>query len=377
MSNHLRHCPKHRKPLPCAHCALVQKPAVVETAAPDPPITAPVEVLPVQPVAKKRGRPPKGGRAMTVTERKQQQRRNADAKQEDSECRDLIAKVLRKLRVGKSAPDEKVLSANSLAEKTANDAVGLHAMVANLKAMSIADLQNFYDSLRSFSDSTGQLPNERSGEKDRKDGQSEVEGLIGQLEYAPARATRSDGHGPDAFDKPKHSADKADTPALQIKLPSDPDALMELRHQAIEQMAASYKCSVCGLLCDTTEVLSQHLNERYETGMAQLERLALLQEFSYGMETQIADTQAKITENRHPLAIQIWMTRLEKERKKEGRLARRLERRGKQAAKVLQAEERERLALQAETEAWGIKDKTKSPGEKRVDPDPPPRTGFS
>ena len=27
MSSHLRHCPKHRKPLPCAHCALTAKPA--------------------------------------------------------------------------------------------------------------------------------------------------------------------------------------------------------------------------------------------------------------------------------------------------------------------------------------------------------------
>src|SRR5258708_22056093 len=27
MSNHLRYCPKHRKPLPCPHCALTAKPA--------------------------------------------------------------------------------------------------------------------------------------------------------------------------------------------------------------------------------------------------------------------------------------------------------------------------------------------------------------
>jgi hypothetical protein len=36
MSSHLRHCPKHRKPLPCAHCALTQKPAL----APTPEIAA-------------------------------------------------------------------------------------------------------------------------------------------------------------------------------------------------------------------------------------------------------------------------------------------------------------------------------------------------
>jgi len=33
-SNHLRHCPKHRKPLPCLHCALIAASAVV--AEPEP-----------------------------------------------------------------------------------------------------------------------------------------------------------------------------------------------------------------------------------------------------------------------------------------------------------------------------------------------------
>src|SRR5258708_36165164 len=33
MSNHLRHCPKHKKPLPCAHCALAAKPAQVPAVA--------------------------------------------------------------------------------------------------------------------------------------------------------------------------------------------------------------------------------------------------------------------------------------------------------------------------------------------------------
>jgi hypothetical protein len=33
MSAHLRHCPKHRKPLPCTHCALVAKPAQIPPTA--------------------------------------------------------------------------------------------------------------------------------------------------------------------------------------------------------------------------------------------------------------------------------------------------------------------------------------------------------
>lgn len=35
MSNHLRHCPKHRKPLPCPHCAVTAKPAQVPSTSQD------------------------------------------------------------------------------------------------------------------------------------------------------------------------------------------------------------------------------------------------------------------------------------------------------------------------------------------------------
>ena len=53
MSKHLRHCPKHRKSLPCPHCAvIVQKPAIgppLDEAPPDPfadrlPLVGPVRM---------------------------------------------------------------------------------------------------------------------------------------------------------------------------------------------------------------------------------------------------------------------------------------------------------------------------------------------
>lgn len=391
MSAHLRHCKKHSRPgkpmpLPCKHCAMIQKPAVpviaiapIETAPPAQPITAePIPVLSVQPVTKKRGRPPKGDRAMTPAERKRLQRHTTDAKEKDIERRNLIAKILRKLRVGKSIPDEKNLSASSLAEKAATDATGLNAMIANLKTMSIADLQNTYDSLKYFSDSKGRLANERSGEKDRRDGQSQIEGIIGITEYAPAQATNPEGHAPDTYEKPNPSLDKADSRKLTIDLPSDPNEYEKLKAEVMQQMVTDKtKCQVCGLVCETTEKLSQHLSERYETGVKQLNWLAQLEEFSYGMEAQIADTKTKIRENQHPYAVHVLMSRLEKEKKKEGRLARRLERKGKQAANQFKTEERERKVLQAEIENWGTKDKTKSPGERRVDADPPAYPRFN
>lgn len=358
-------------PLPCKHCALIQKPAPTEVAPSVPTETAPIAPQEIAPVAKRRGRRPLGDRAMTDLERKRRQRANADEKQADVERRNLIAKILRKLRAGKSALDEKKLSANSLAEKTASDAIGLQALIDNLKTMSIADLQNTYESLKSFSDSKGRLPEERSGEKSRKDGQSEIEYIIGRTEYAPPQTTNPEGAAPDIYEKTDPSLDKADTRKLTLDLPSDSNEYEDLKAEVIEQMTANKnECQVCGLACETTEKLSEHLHERYTTGVAQEERLALYEEFDYGMEIPIAETKAKIAANQHPLAIRILMDRLRKEKKKEGRLARRLERKGKQAAQQFKVEERERKALQAEVEKWGVKDKTKSPGERRIDPDP-------
>src|SRR6266581_154124 len=83
MSNHLRHCPKHRKPLPCAHCALAAEPAQAPAA---------VGVMEPEP---KRGRPPKHDVAMTPAERKAASRANQKAKLEDAERRNLIAKIVK------------------------------------------------------------------------------------------------------------------------------------------------------------------------------------------------------------------------------------------------------------------------------------------
>jgi|SRR5579859_2373217 len=46
MSGHLRHCPRHRKPLPCAHCALAAKPAVMEPE--EIPVVRPAHTVEVE-----------------------------------------------------------------------------------------------------------------------------------------------------------------------------------------------------------------------------------------------------------------------------------------------------------------------------------------
>jgi hypothetical protein len=46
MSSHLRHCPKHRKPLPCSHCVLTAKPVPVVPEIVAEPTVPPITIIP-------------------------------------------------------------------------------------------------------------------------------------------------------------------------------------------------------------------------------------------------------------------------------------------------------------------------------------------
>src|SRR6266851_2287484 len=89
MSSHLRTCPKHRgKPLPCpiANCDFGQKRVTVVEG----PVTAP------DPPKPKVGRPPKGDRPMTATERKRRER-------EGPEREKLIKRIEKRIKTSDHA----------------------------------------------------------------------------------------------------------------------------------------------------------------------------------------------------------------------------------------------------------------------------------
>lgn len=69
MSSHLRHCPKHRKPLPCSHCALMAKPAL----APTPEI-----VTEPRPPAIVEMDPPKSASAIRAAKWREQHKQNPE-----------------------------------------------------------------------------------------------------------------------------------------------------------------------------------------------------------------------------------------------------------------------------------------------------------
>jgi len=92
MSSHLRHCPKHRKPLPCAHCVLAARPLVDPTGE---SVVVPVSIS-VEPTKSKRGVKPIGERAMTAAERKHRQR-TAPEREE------LINKIKKRIKTSEHA----------------------------------------------------------------------------------------------------------------------------------------------------------------------------------------------------------------------------------------------------------------------------------
>src|SRR5579863_8669703 len=134
MSSHLRHCPKHRKPLPCAHCALVAKSvqSSVAVAVLDPEPAAVIEIVPSN-----RGRKPEHGVAMTGAERKARSRANQKEKQDDVERRNIIAKLMNIFQRQES---------HSRTTKAAQDRRNHQRIyLTGLKTLSLTELQTALD----------------------------------------------------------------------------------------------------------------------------------------------------------------------------------------------------------------------------------------
>jgi hypothetical protein len=180
VSSHLRHCPKHRKPLPCSHCALAAKPAPVVPAT-ETPEPAPALVIPTH---KKMGRPPRLGVAMTPAERKAASRLNRKQKEQDAERRRLIAELMKIYRRQQSRI---VIDARKTHKKweDAHKAARQHERqhLDELTQMSLAGLQSVLGIQTRTPDTHGRLHNERSGETERGYGQSEIERILAAQQH--------------------------------------------------------------------------------------------------------------------------------------------------------------------------------------------------
>jgi hypothetical protein len=153
MNTHLRHCPKHKKKLPCPHCALTAAPVAV-VAVLDPP-----EPLPEQ---KRRGRPPKYGETMSPAEQKRRKRAEQRATQEQRDRRDLIADLMQRFRRMQQEPffeDRSEAGRAAAAEAAANLAYQRHAFYRSILFLPLEELTATRDAWKTTPDRHGAANN--------------------------------------------------------------------------------------------------------------------------------------------------------------------------------------------------------------------------
>lgn len=272
--SHLRHCPKHKKPLPCPHCALAAKTAPTVEALPQP---------------KRRGRPPKFGIAMTAAERKAASRAWKKEKQQDAERRNLIAELMNIYRrqqamiisdKNRKATEERIKGAGEQRRQYLND----------LEHLNLTTLQVLLKTEKETPDSHGRLHNERSGEAEHSTDQSEMETIIAARQHDtslfevddPEAATeeakqmaagfrvRPQGAGPDTSDKEDDKADKpASSPIPDWTLTANEKWLKEAIISIVGKLNLNFdsdgaRCPFCNEVFLVTDSATNHLEEQYE-----------------------------------------------------------------------------------------------------------------
>jgi len=286
MSNHLRHCPKHRKPLPCAHCALTARPA----QAPPPSIA-----IAAAPEQRGRGRPRKyEDDATKQAAYRERLATRVAAKRQDADRRTALAEILKRVKHGMF--DSK--SAQFGHEIKKDNRLRLARLRDELKEVSLGSLKEYLETLETAPDLNGRLRNERSGEAERIGGQSEIERIIGARQYdvslgesdrqdpklSAGFRSRPEGSAPDEFEQ-DGTADDANSVRSGFAIGITGRSASEKQTDAaiariIGQMI--YKPSIRGaqcLFCD--EVFSielaaeNHLLEQYEQGRKHIENQRL------------------------------------------------------------------------------------------------------
>lgn len=281
MNSHLRHCPKHRKPLPCTHCALAAKPAQTAVAVLEPE-SVPVPVL--TPAPKKRGRPAKHGIAMTQVERQTLSRANRKAKQDDAECRNLIVEILKIARRNLSAPGGAITAVREDDIRAANRKY-LRTLHTGLLRLPVNELRLSLETLKT-PDSHGRLHNERSGEGKREHGQSEIEKILGAKQHDSSYFEDEDqdpnmaagfrvnpvGTAPESFetDETADNADASPGSAKEFNQTTEEKwrdrAINNLVHKMFLGSNSGTKCLFCDETFSSKIGAENHLTEQYVKG---------------------------------------------------------------------------------------------------------------
>ena len=285
----------------------------------DDPVNAPAVIPEIAVVAitpTRPGRPPIGPRAASPAERKAKSRASKLEKLADTERRNLVAKLMTMYR--RMQPDiyadrtsqADIARAEELRRKEKQRRRKLYDEWLDLP---LADLQNLRSTWQETRDNEGRLPNERSGEGNRRFGMTELESIIaGQYRDEKGRRVSPSGAGPTQMEEDDPSADSSNTPRSQkrtipakyLENQNDLDELMiEMAKDDVAEVDGKLHCNMCGDFINESDG-REHFWREYEKGYQ------LLPKFAEESELE------KITRDGDPASHSVVLARLENLRRR-------------------------------------------------------------
>jgi hypothetical protein len=257
---------------------------------------APVTAIPA-PAKNVGGRPPKHGVAMTAAQRKAASRAGQKQKQDDAECRKLIADLMKVYRRQQAHivldPKHPRLRAWEAARTTARQQERQY--LNQLHAMSQSELESLAQTQGDTPDSLGRLHGERSGEGQQINGQSEIERLFAAKQHdssnfededqdpklAAGFKVKPEGCAPDSSDPSDTTVDKADQPVRRgaAKPQYEPTAVEKWLDKTIDVIVSNMdfesgraECPFCQEKFMVKQGAINHLHEQYGQGGRDLEK---------------------------------------------------------------------------------------------------------
>ena len=272
-TTHLRHCPRHRKLLPCPHCVLTATAPVITPLVGMPP-DEPGDV----PAPRKGGRPALGDKPMTPAERKTRERAMKAAKMADEVKRNIVATLMRKIRSAQPKITDKAFQAAAARVRNRKRLRKLHD---DLLVMPMAALNEVLETYKLTPDSHGRLHNERSGEAKRQYGMTEMERIVA-AQSTRSGAVKPEGHGKDE-DEPSED-DNGDSggfrPPSGPRIPPEHIAFLRNRDAIIRELIAEHvvkvsdddsctlhRCLLCNRMLRELPDAMQHFWVEYGKGV--------------------------------------------------------------------------------------------------------------
>jgi hypothetical protein len=228
-------------------------------------------------------------------------RANRKTKQDDAERRNLIAEILVIARRNLSGPGGDITGTREQKIKAANKKY-IRTLHTNLLHLSVDKLRVSLETLNA-PDSRGRLHNERSGERERSHGQSEIERILNAKQHDSGYFEDEDqdpsmaagfrvnpvGTAPDSFETEDESTDSADKISPDSAKPEPNQSTDDKwRDQAVESLVRKMflasnpaRCPVCDETFPSQIGAENHLTEQYVKGEKDLSKFF---EYSWALQ---------------------------------------------------------------------------------------------